>query len=310
MNDPSRDIRQEAERLRSDRRAFVTATVVRAERPTSAKAGDSAIVLEDGTVLGFVGGACAHTSVQVQALSALAEGEARLLRITPEAEARGEQPQAAVAGSVTVHNPCLSGGELEIFLQPCVPPLLVAVHGDAPIARAVRELAAWLGFDTGPGDEALRGTPDAVVVASHGASETAVIEDALRAGVAYVGLIASPRRGRAVLSELAVDDEERARVRTPAGLDIGSRTPEEVALSVMAEIVSMRPRAERSATAAAAEQPEASADVPTALDPVCGMTVATVAGSRHLDHDGRRWWFCGPGCEEAFRAAPESFGRR
>ena len=212
---------QEAERLRADRRGFVTATVVRAEKPTSARPGDSALVLDDGTVLGFVGGECAQASVQAQALVALESGDPVLLRIMPDAD---ETPSTREAGAVTVHNPCLSGGTLEIFLEPSVPPALVVVHGDAPIARAVRELAEWLGLDAQVGSEGEAVPPDtsAVVVATHGGDEGAVIEAALRAGVGYVGLVASRRRGEAVFSGLELEPEERARVHSPAGVDIGS----------------------------------------------------------------------------------------
>jgi xanthine dehydrogenase accessory factor len=276
----------------------VTATVVRAEKPTSAQPGDSALVLDDGTVLGFVGGECAEASVQAQALTALGTGEPVLLRITPSV---GDAPAAVEAGAVTVHNPCLSGGTLEIFLEPSVPPALVVVHGSAPIARAVRELAGWLGLDVRSGIDELPADTTAVVVATHGGDEAAVIEAALRAGVDYVGLVASRRRGEAVLSGLTLAPGERARVHTPAGLDIGGRGPREVALSVLAEIVSVRPRREaRPGAADAAAAPEGAA---TAVDPVCGMTVAAVDATRHVDHDGIRYWFCGPGCEESFLAS-------
>ncbi|SRR6266545_2735416 len=305
MNAVADDLRERAARLRSDRQPFVTATVVRAEKPTSARAGDSALVLDDGTVIGFVGGECAHTSVQVQALAALETGEPVLLRISPDADETGAAAQPAQSGTVTVHNPCLSGGALDIFLEPCVPPALVVIHGDAPIARAVRELAGWLGFDARlwSDDGDVPADTVAVVVASHGGSEHAAIDAALRAEVPYIGLIASPRRGKAVLAGLVLED--RSRVRTPAGIDIGSRTPEEVALSVLAEIVSVRPRPSRPVRAA-----EPAPDAPVASDPVCGMTVAAVDGSRHLDHDGARYWFCGSGCEAAFRASPDAFVRR
>src|ERR1700682_2062655 len=112
------DLRETAVRLRAERRPFVTATVVRAEKPTSAQAGDTALVLDDGTVIGFVGGECAQTSVQVQALAALETGEPVLLRISPDGMALGAEPQPTEAGALTVHNPCLSGGTLEIFLEP------------------------------------------------------------------------------------------------------------------------------------------------------------------------------------------------
>lgn len=249
------DLVSRAEQLRTERRGFVTATVVRVDKPASAQPGDSALVLDDGTMVGFVGGECAEESVRAQSLAALATGDPVLLRITPEAEpgdATAGQP-----GAVTVHNHCLSGGMLEIFLEPSVPPALVVVHGNAPIAQAVRELAVWLGFDArGGGGDVPGATPGdmsgevagevaAVVVATHGGDEAATIRAALRARVGYIGLVASPRRGEAVLSGLELEPEERARVHTPAGFDIGSRSPREVAVSILAEIVSVRPRAAR-----------------------------------------------------------------
>src|SRR5690606_36589071 len=141
--------------MRAERRPFVSATVVRAERPTSARAGDSALVLDDGSIVGFVGGECAEASVQAQALIALETGEPVLLRIDPDAPeeppsngATGHEPGGhGAGGAVTVHNPCLSGGTLEIFLEPTLPPPLVVAHGHAPIARALRSLIEWLGWD-------------------------------------------------------------------------------------------------------------------------------------------------------------------
>src|SRR5256885_9568269 len=114
--------------LRSGRTPFVLATVVRAERPTSAKPGDRALVLPDGTIEGFVGGRCAESTVRLQGLRLLRTGESTLLRITPDA---GDASEAAAEGLVTVGNPCLSGGTLEIFLEAMMPPTLVHVFGDA-----------------------------------------------------------------------------------------------------------------------------------------------------------------------------------
>jgi xanthine dehydrogenase accessory factor len=314
------EVQDAVARLRAERRRFVAATVVRADRPTSAKAGDRAIVLDDGTIVGFVGGECAQASVQVHALAALDAGEPLLLRISPDADADGDVADAD-AGAVTVHNPCLSGGELEIFLEPEVPPGVVVVHGAGPIARAVGELATWLGFDVhpwapsaGPGGGGVDlGGVAAVVVASHGGDERAVLEAAVAAGAPYVGLVASRRRGTAVLDSLDVDATDRARIRTPAGLDIGGRTAPEIALSILAEVLDRRPR--RSALDPSPAGPLASVSASstpaapgTAVDPVCGMTVATTGSSRHVDHAGTRHWFCSAGCEEAFRSDPAAFG--
>ena len=224
--------------LEEERVPFVHATVVRAGRPASVRAGASALVLGDGTIEGFVGGHCAEPSVRLHALHVLETGDALLLRIEP-----GNGEAAAADGAVTVHNPCISGGALEIFLEPHVPPALVHVVGDTPIAHALAELGRGLGYDVKlHAGGAFDPTSDdaALVVASHGRDEHDALAAALDAGVSYVGLVASRRRGQAVVAELEVSDDDRTRVRTPAGLDIGARTPQEIALSILAEIVASR----------------------------------------------------------------------
>ena len=158
-------------------------------------------MLGDGTVSGFVGGTCAESTVRAQGLALLDSGESLLLRISPTEE-------AAQPGKLTVVNPCLSGGTLEIFLEPVMPPPLVAVHGDTPIARALAALAVPLGYGVTPWEGADPTDAAAVVVASHGRDEEAVLEAALRAGVPYVGLVASRKRGEAVVSGLAADEAE------------------------------------------------------------------------------------------------------
>ena len=270
--------------LQRDRVPYVHARVVLAERPTSARPGDEALVLADGTLEGFVGGTCAESTVRAQALALLDSGDTLLLRIAPVEE--DQQP-----GKLTVVNPCLSGGTLEIFLEPVLPAPMVVVHGDTPIARALIRIGDSLGYYVqGFGDTDLSDAA-AAVVASHGRDEERVLEAALSAGVPYIGLVASRKRGDAVLAALPGDT---GRVRTPAGLDIGARTPEEIALSILAEIVAARPRP--SGRPLATESRPAS----TATDPVCGMTVVVTDTALHLDDDGVRHWFCGSGCLRAF----------
>jgi xanthine dehydrogenase accessory factor len=278
------DLARRADELAAAREPFVTALVVRAQKPSSVAAGDSALVLADGTIEGFVGGACAETSVRLHALRVLETGEPLVLRIVPE-EA-GREPED---GAVTIENPCLSGGALEIFLEPRLPAPRVTVVGDTPIAHALVSLGERLGYDAGTDqlDDDL-----AVVVASHGRDEEDALERALRAGVPYVGLVASRRRGASVVGELRgrLTEEDVARVRTPAGLDIGAQTAEEIALSILAEIVSVR-RARQTLPAPG-----------TAIDPVCGMEVTAAAPSPHVERDGRAVWFCSEGCRERFEA--------
>jgi xanthine dehydrogenase accessory factor len=230
---------ERARRLQDARQAFVTATVVRAQSPTSARLGDVALVLADGTVEGFVGGVCAESSVRLHGLRVMETGEPLLLRLVPDAG--GEE--AVVDGAVIAHNPCHSGGALEIFLDPSLPPPRVVVVGDAPVAQALRDLAPHVGLEAAAathGDVSVSSEDLALVVASHGRDEEPALAAALTEGVPYVGLVASERRGAMVRAALDVPDELRERLRTPAGVPIGARTPGEIALSILAEIVQER----------------------------------------------------------------------
>jgi xanthine dehydrogenase accessory factor len=279
--------------------SFVTATVVRAQSPTSVVAGNAALVLDDGTIEGFVGGSCAEHSVRAYSLNAIESGEPVLLRILPFGDESEVGPEgrevASEDGAVTVQNPCLSGGALEIFLEPVLPAPRVLVVGDTPIAGAVSRLAAELALDAvAVDDDTIDPRPGdlALVVAAHGRDELHALRSGLEAGLPYVGLVASPKRGDGVIGELRGDGvpaELLERIDVPAGLDIGARTPAEIALSILAKVVAVR---------------RGDSGVPrTAVDPICGMTVAAVPSTLSLLHDGETVYFCSEGCKEKFEAA-------
>jgi xanthine dehydrogenase accessory factor len=312
------ELSQQVEELTAQRAPFVQATVVRAQNPTSVRPGDTAIVRRDGTIDGFVGGTCAETSVRLHALRALETDEPVLLRILP---GDGLEAPATVEGAVTVRNPCLSGGALEIFLEPHLPAATIRVVGSSPIALALAELSDRLGFvvELNAAEDSDPSADDAaVVVASHGHDEEPVLTAALQRAVPYVGLVASRVRGDAVRESLDLPAKLRRRLRTPAGLDIGAETPEEIALAILAEIVALRRTGEAVAggpPVAAPGSEEDAADVegrpdptpaaPTvavAIDPVCGMEVAISPASLRLDLDGERHYFCGEGCHDKFAA--------
>jgi xanthine dehydrogenase accessory factor len=282
------------ERLLAGRVPFVTATVVRAAKPTSVRPGDSALVLGDGTIDGFVGGVCAQASVRLHAARVLETGEAVLLRLIPgdsPGEDAGDQH-----GIVVAHNPCLSGGSLEIFLEPHIAPLRIVVAGDTPIARALETVAGAAGYEVeraAAAEVTPQASDAALIVASHGEDEELALTRALELGVGYVALVASTRRGSAVRDSLDVPDALRAVVHTPAGLDIGARAPADVAIAILAELV-----AERTA------HPPVTAPAPprVAVDPVCGMEVAAGDASLHLDVDGERFYFCCDGCRSTYSA--------
>jgi xanthine dehydrogenase accessory factor len=208
----------------------------------------------------------------------------------------------------------LSGGALDIFLEVMRPSALVHVYGDTPVARALAAVGGAAGADVRPTtDTAVPIPPDAtaVVVASQGGDEHQVLTAALRAGVPYVGLLASRRRGAAVLEGLGLDAGQRARVHTPAGLDIGAQSPGEVAVSIMAQIIAVGAATapfgitgtEAGASAAASRGPA------EATDPVCGMSVAIMESAIQLETQEGRVYFCCPSCRDAFAADPGRYTR-
>ena len=284
--------------LSRSRVPFVRATVVRAQEPSSAQPGDRAIVLADGSIEGFVGGHCAAGSVRTAALAALDSGDGVLLRVLPDTgEAFPETPGASI-----VVNPCLSGGALEIYLEPMLPSPVLHLVGASPTAEALATLAPALGFVVQRADD-VSGPAGAVavVVSTHGGDEVSAIRRALDAGVGFVGVVCSRTRGAAILDELAPTPDEHTRVHPHVGLDIGARNAPEIALSILAAMV----RAIRVDGLTAAPAPAGSTAVlpRTAVDPVCGMTVTVMADTPHLHHDGTDHWFCNPGCRDAFAAS-------
>lgn len=318
--------------------------MVRAERPTSARPGAKAIVLENGAVQGFVGGTCVRPAVRRESLRALADGAPRLLRISPEAPPEGTEAEEGVLAEQMA---CVSGGALDIHLEPFLPSRKLLLAGSSPVVESLAALGEALGMEVrleGPvesGGEAGGGRALAeaaagafVVVAGHGEGEWAALKAGLGGENArYVGLVASPRRAAAVRERLlgmGLSPAEIARLRSPAGLDLGAESPGEIAVSILAEIIeaerggkragatSARSAAEpvgvvagapSSAEAPAREGTPAPepvgislAPVPERRDPICGMTVSEDSPHR-VTRGGETFFFCCAGCGETFEAA-------
>jgi xanthine dehydrogenase accessory factor len=279
--------------LTTSRVPFVHATVVRAQEPSSARAGDQAVVLGDGSIEGFVGGQCAAGSVRTAALDALQTGASVLLRVLPDGDA--SFPDSP--GATIVVNPCLSGGALEIYLEPLLPSPALYLVGSSPTADAVAALAPTLGFVVDRQTEgADPGGALAAVVSSHGGDEPAAVREALDAGIGFIGLVCSHRRGESLLEELDLPEHELRRVYTHVGIDIGARTPPEIALSIMAAIV----RGVRLEGLTAPPSPRAPARPVQVVDPICGMTVTVAPDTPQVTLDGEEFWFCNPGCRDQF----------
>ncbi|HTE68285.1 MAG TPA: XdhC family protein [Actinomycetes bacterium] len=287
------DVLVQAGRLATEGKPYALATVVRVVRPASTRRGDRALVTPDGTLAGWVGGACSEPIVVREALRALADGQPRLVQIGP-ADAAG----AAPADVVVAESRCASEGVVEVLIEPELPGPLLAVVGEGVAGRTLAQLARIIGWRV-TDELGAEVAADAVVVATMGHGDEDALESALRAGAGYVGLVASSRRAAAVLGALrerGLAPEALARVRSPAGRDLGPSTQEEIAVAILAELVDWRHGL------AAGSGRASSAEVPTpaeAVDPVCGMTVA-VAGAPTAMRAGVTWYFCSTGCRDQF----------
>lgn len=301
---------------------FVLATVVWARAPSSGKPGSTALIEADGRIHGWLGGACAEPTVIREARAALAEGTPRLLFLGTPEELEGHRRE----GVVSVPIACQSEGALEVYVEPVVPSPHLVVIGRSPAVDTLAGLGSALGWRTvvvdDGGDvsahpvagrvltsldlaEAGVGSSSFVVVATQGHYDEEALRVALATPAAYVGLVASSRRAESVLGYLrdrGVPEASLARVRAPAGLDLGHVPHEEIAVAVLAELVKLRAAGELVGPAVPAEAPRHEE-----IDPVCGMTV-DVAGARHVAvHDGRTYYFCSADCLAAFEAEPAAF---
>lgn len=292
---------------------FAVATVVRRVAPASAQPGAKAIIQRDGTMHGWVGGSCAQPAVIGEARLAIRDGAPRLVRL-------GRMPGGSSAGQEDVVEypmTCHSGGALEILIEPVLPAARLAVVGETPVAQTLTRLAGVMGYrarlldraDELPAEFEGEAAPAFIVAASMGVDDEETLLHALRAGSPYVALVASPKRASVVRETLLASGltlEELARLKAPAGLDIGARTQEEIALSIMAEIAQMRAGM---ASRIADDEPTEIDDplAREAIDPICGMTVK-VATARHVsDYGGQMWYFCCGGCRARFDADPRAY---
>ena len=305
-----------AHQLTQDEEPFVLATVVWCERPTSAKPGAQALIRSDGQLTGWIGGSCAQPVVVREATRLLREGgEAFLLRLgSPEI---GIDRRNVRIFPMT----CTSGGALDIYMEPHLPLPRLLLVGDSPVNVALGQLAPVLNFSVAQSDQdALAQTAinerTYILVATHGEYDEDALEHALRSPAAYVGMVASRRRANACRDYLrgsGLTEEQIARLKAPAGLDIGAITPEEIASSILSELVQVR-RNRSAATIATnvleGKLPGSEEIAPasgTALDPVCGMIVEIEHARHRSSYDGRDFYFCCPACKRLFESNPQEY---
>jgi xanthine dehydrogenase accessory factor len=313
------EVLAEAVELTRARVPFALATVVWRRGPSSGHVGSKAIVLADGTVHGWLGGACAEPTMIRKALDALDDGIPRRLFLGAPDELAAHD----VDETITVPMACESEGAMEIYLEPFLPAPQLVVLGRSPAVHALTMQARSLGWDVAVIDDG--GAPDehphpelvrtaldltglgigpatAIVVATQGHYDDLALRAALDTDAGYIGVVAAEKRASALLELLRdqeIDDAQLARVHAPAGLDLGPVDNAEIAVAVLADLVARR---------AAGQLRAASAVTPReAVDPVCGMTVFVGQAKYHTVYDGTEYWFCAPGCSHVFESNPSAY---
>jgi xanthine dehydrogenase accessory factor len=321
------EILQLAAELTRKGEAFVMAVVVRREPASSAQVGNAALITEGGAYHGWLGGSCIHDTVVREAGAALKDASPRLISLSPDPSSDGR------AGVAAFPMTCHSGGSVDIYLEPVLPAPRLLLFGVSPTAQALARLAKVMGFAVDVVDPDVDGAsfPDAdrlvrelsvedvagrpasqkgrlfAVVATLGQHDEEATLTALGVEPAYLGVVASRKRFAQIREALAARGASATAldsITNPAGIDIGARAPEEIALSILAEIVSVR----RAAAERAVAVSEPAAPAREALDPVCGMTVAVETARHRAEYAGRTYYFCCGGCRERFLAAPDRYG--
>jgi xanthine dehydrogenase accessory factor len=310
----------EAGALVASRRAFALATVVWRRAPASGQVGSKAIVLPDGTLHGWIGGACSEPTLVREALATLTDGRSRLLFLGPADElARHERE-----GVRTIAMACESEGALEVHIEPFLPAQQLVIVGRSPAVRALTAQARALDWDVAviddggtasdhPHPELVRTTLDlsglgigrstAIVIATQGHYDDLALKCALATDAAYIGLVAAEKRAsalRSMLRERGFDEQQLARVHAPVGLDLGPVENAEIAVAVLADLVARRAAGQFRAVDAAPERREA-------RDPVCGMTVYVDEARYERVHEGVHYWFCSGSCQHRFDEDPAAY---
>ena len=264
--DHTTDLMDIVSEMKAKGEPFALATVVRTVAATAAKAGAKAVILPDGTVSeGWIGGGCARAAVLKAAQEAIADGQPRLVSVQPLDVLReqGIEPGEERAGVRFAKNMCPSHGTMDVFVEPVLPRPQIVVCGASPVAVAIAELARRIGFAVtacapsadqaaftevdrrieGYGLPVRESGTRYIVVSTQGRSDEVALQAALAAEAEYVAFVGSRKKAAALkeaLSARGVDPRRLAKLKAPAGLDLGAITPEEIALSILAEIVALR----------------------------------------------------------------------
>jgi xanthine dehydrogenase accessory factor len=310
---------RKADELLKDGQSFAIAVVVRYQAPISGKPGNKAIIFPDGKIWGWIGGGCAQPVVVKEALKALADGQPRLIRISPSSP-----PEE---GIVDYTMTCHSGGTLDIYIEPVLAKPHILILGRSPVAKTLARLGKTIGYgisvaapgadrESFPDSDSVQAELDLsqfriapetfIVISTQGEGDEEALEQALLTKAAYVAFVASKAKASKILDylkERGVAPDRLSQVRAPAGVDIRAASPEEIAVSILAEIIQVN------GTRAAASKTPAQLPVlkQEAKDPICGMMVRVDTAKHKSEYHGNPYYFCCAGCKQRFDLQPDKY---
>lgn len=314
---------EQLEDLKSQDRTAAVAVVVNRKAPTSGKPGDKALITEEGDVHGWIGGGCTKGIVIKEAIASLKDQKPRLVKIAPGAETQTDQQ-----GVKTYSMMCQSEGSVDVYIEPMIPASKIFIFGRSHIAKALCEIGAAAGYEMmvisdlsehemfpkakkfhalSDFDTNQLKPADFVVVCTQGEDDEKSLEAAVSSRANYVSFVSSRRKANSIyrtLKKQGTPIEDLAQVKTPAGLDLNAKSPQDVAISILAEIVQekMAPGIDQGEEAAFKELND-----DLYMNPVCKIPVQKSTAKHVLEHNGEKVYFCCDGCKVSFEKEPEAY---
>ncbi len=317
---------QKTQALYRDNQPFAIASVINRQLPSSGKPGDKAVIEQNGQITGWIGGGCTRGIILKEAGKAIQDGMPRIVRISPDMDSTPK------TGVIDYKMTCYSGGSVEVFIEPVLPRPQIVIMGKSHVAKALSRIAKAMDYSitvvAGSADQTM--FPDAdkieaklehpqsisenafVVVCTQGENDEAHLAQALHTRAAYIGFVSSRKKANAVFQTLRQQEftfDQLKRIKTPAGLDIHAKLAEEIAVSILAEIITKlrdgsRPPQEESTQQ---QTPQASEESAIFINPVCEVPVEKSTAKHVVEYEGLKYYFCCDGCKVTFEKAPEKY---
>ena len=317
---------QKAVELKEQNIPFATAYIVRRTAPSSGKPGDKAIITSEGKIYGWIGGGCTRGIVLKEAIAAINDGKTKFVSISKDQKVHAH-PQTKIYAMT-----CQSGGEVEVYIEPVLPKPKILIFGKSHIAMAIVKLAKAMDYkvDVVMHEVDKHVFPEAddhhdlsnyqddqfdkssySIVCTQGEGDVAALKKAIDLNGAYLAFVSSRKKANSIykeLRELGITFDQLKKIKTPAGLDIKAKVPEEVAISILAEIV--QHFREPQETESAVDQKVSEVAIPSDefyINPVCQIPVQKNTAKHVLEHKGDKVYFCCDGCKVSFEADPYKY---